>query len=121
MVAPSRKKSVVHHHHDHESTPTKSHHQRVKQSERKRTASISKEDGMEYNKRVRKLHKAFLQHGTEAHQEDKQNSGSNSDVELPLFDPDCDPENPKKLVFADISSAAFNIKNGVQTTPCVVR
>lgn len=123
MVAPSRKKSVVHHHNDHthESTPQKSHHHRVKQAERKRTASISKEDGMEYNKRVRKLHKAFLTHGAEVpnQQEDKQNSGSNSDAELPIFDPDCDPENPKKLVFADISAAAFNIKKGVQLTPCV--
>ncbi|CAL2031595.1 unnamed protein product [Caenorhabditis brenneri] len=125
MVAPARKKSVAHHHpqHDlsHESTPTKSHHHRVKNAERKRTASISKEDGMEYNKRVRKLHKAFLNQGDQiVREEEKQPaSGSSSDVELPLFDPDCDPENPKKLVFADISSAAFNIKNGVQLTPCV--
>ncbi|CAA88854.2 L-serine deaminase [Caenorhabditis elegans] len=121
MVAPSRKKSIIHHHdHSHESTPQKTHHHRVKQAERKRTASISKEDGMEYNKRVRKLHKAFLTHGAESpHVDDKQTSGSNSDTEAPLFDPDCDPENPKKLKFSDISSAAFNIKNGVQTTPCV--
>lgn len=55
----------------------------MKQAERKRTASISKEDGMEYNKRVRKLHKAFLTHGAESpHVGDKQTSGSNSDSEL---------------------------------------
>ncbi|CAI2340924.1 unnamed protein product [Caenorhabditis sp. 36 PRJEB53466] len=121
MVAPHRKKSVVHNHdHSHEHTPQKSHHARVKATERKRTASISNEDGMEYNKRVRKLHKTFLQQTDPTHQEEeRQNSGSNSDTELPILDPDCDPENPKKVTFSEISSAAFNIKNGVQRTPCV--
>ncbi|VDO19943.1 unnamed protein product [Heligmosomoides polygyrus] len=33
-------------------------------------------------------------------------------------DPDCDPDHPKKTTFSDISSAAFNIKNGVFRTPC---
>ncbi|KAK6056518.1 threonine ammonia-lyase [Cooperia oncophora] len=33
-------------------------------------------------------------------------------------DPDCDPDNPKKITFSDVSSAAFNIKSGVLRTPC---
>uniref|UniRef100_A0A1I7XNH2 Serine racemase n=1 Tax=Heterorhabditis bacteriophora TaxID=37862 RepID=A0A1I7XNH2_HETBA len=48
-------------------------------------------------------------------------SDSNSDdilSELPLVDPDCDPEHPRKVNFSDISSAAFNIKTGIQRTPC---
>ena len=74
---------------------------------------------MEYNKNVRKLHKTFLTQNEEVVQAN-QNSGSNSDTDLPIFDPECDPENPKKLVFSDISSAAFNIKNNLIVTPCVV-
>uniref|UniRef100_A0A8R1DXB8 L-serine deaminase n=1 Tax=Caenorhabditis japonica TaxID=281687 RepID=A0A8R1DXB8_CAEJA len=123
MVAPHRKKSVVHHNphdHSHDSTPQKNHHNRVKAAERKRTVSISKEDGIEYNKRLRKLHKEFLNQTEDGHDsEERPRSASNSDVELPILDPDCDPENPKKVTFSEISSAAFNIKNGVQRTPCV--
>lgn len=42
-------------------------------------------------------------------------------AELPILDPDCDPENPRKVAFSDISSAAFNLRNGIQITPCTVR
>lgn len=34
------------------------------------------------------------------------------------FDPYCDPANPKKLSFTQISSAAFNIREGILKTEC---
>ncbi len=43
------------------------------------------------------------------------------DGDAPLVDPECDPAHPKKVTFSDISSAAFNIKDGVIKTPCTVR
>uniref|UniRef100_A0A0K0DL08 Serine racemase n=1 Tax=Angiostrongylus cantonensis TaxID=6313 RepID=A0A0K0DL08_ANGCA len=39
-------------------------------------------------------------------------------VDVLPTDPDCDPDHPKKITFSDVSSAAFNIKNGVVRTPC---
>ncbi|XP_069944264.1 uncharacterized protein [Cherax quadricarinatus] len=35
-----------------------------------------------------------------------------------LFDPWCDPKNPKPITFQDVSAAAFKIKSGVMNTPC---
>lgn len=35
-----------------------------------------------------------------------------------LFDPWCDPKNPRMVQFQDISAAAFKIKSGVMMTPC---
>ena len=35
-----------------------------------------------------------------------------------LFDPMCDPANPKTIQFQDISAAAFKIKSGIMMTPC---
>lgn len=35
-----------------------------------------------------------------------------------LFDPMCDPANPKVVQFQDISAAAFKIKSGIMMTPC---
>ncbi|XP_053984762.1 L-threonine ammonia-lyase isoform X2 [Hylaeus volcanicus] len=37
----------------------------------------------------------------------------------PLVDPFCVEENPQKITFEDITSAAFKIKCGVVNTPCV--
>ena len=36
----------------------------------------------------------------------------------PLTDRFCDPANPKKIQFQDVSAAAYKIKSGVQRTPC---
>lgn len=36
-----------------------------------------------------------------------------------LYDKYCDPNNPIKLKFNDISAAAYRIKGGVEITPCV--
>lgn len=38
-----------------------------------------------------------------------------------LHDPFCDPKNPQKISFRDITSAAFLIKGGIEKTPCPVR
>jgi threonine dehydratase len=38
-----------------------------------------------------------------------------------LFDPYCDPENPKKISFNDVSAAAYRIKGKVENTPCGVK
>ena len=43
--------------------------------------------------------------------------------EKPLIestDPQCNPNNPIRVNFQDVTSAAFLIKNGVERTPCVV-
>ena len=37
-----------------------------------------------------------------------------------ILDPYCDPKNPQKISFHDITSAAFLIKDGVERTPCPV-
>ena len=37
-----------------------------------------------------------------------------------LIDPFCDPENPVKITFNDVSAAAYRIKGGVENTPCTV-
>lgn len=37
-----------------------------------------------------------------------------------LVDPICVEENPQKITFEDITSAAFKIKCGIANTPCVV-
>lgn len=36
------------------------------------------------------------------------------------MDPFCDPKNPLRIQFADISTAAFSIRDGVVRTPTVV-
>uniref|UniRef100_A0A0N4Z9M4 L-serine deaminase n=1 Tax=Parastrongyloides trichosuri TaxID=131310 RepID=A0A0N4Z9M4_PARTI len=36
----------------------------------------------------------------------------------PTVDPFCDPNNPKKVEFSEISTAAFNLKDGIMKTPC---
>ena len=38
----------------------------------------------------------------------------------PLVDKFCDPANPIKVLFQDVSAAAYKIKNGVMKTPCTV-
>uniref|UniRef100_A0AC34QVZ2 Tryptophan synthase beta chain-like PALP domain-containing protein n=2 Tax=Panagrolaimus sp. JU765 TaxID=591449 RepID=A0AC34QVZ2_9BILA len=35
-----------------------------------------------------------------------------------IFDPNCDPDNPRKLSFTEISSATYNIKDGILRTEC---
>jgi len=46
-------------------------------------------------------------------------SSSESEDEEVVEDPACDPNNPQKIFFEDITSAAFKIKNGVLMTPCM--
>lgn len=38
-----------------------------------------------------------------------------------LEDPACNPNNPQKITFQDITSAAFKIKSGIELTPCIVK
>ena len=37
-----------------------------------------------------------------------------------IIDPFCDPKNPRRITFDDVTSAAFLIKSGVERTPCPV-
>lgn len=37
-----------------------------------------------------------------------------------MVDPYCDPKNPVKITFNDVSSAAYRIKGGIDMTPCTV-
>lgn len=39
-------------------------------------------------------------------------------TESDLKDPQCDPENPIKVTFNDVSAAAYRIKAGIEMTPC---
>lgn len=41
-------------------------------------------------------------------------------TEEDLKDPFCDPANPKRVSFNDISAAAYRIKGGIEYTPCTV-
>ncbi|XP_048761123.1 L-threonine ammonia-lyase-like [Ostrea edulis] len=36
-----------------------------------------------------------------------------------ITDPFCDPENPKKILFQDVSAAAYKIKDGIHRSPCI--
>lgn len=37
-----------------------------------------------------------------------------------MIDPVCDPRHPHGIHFSDISTAAFNIRDGIVRTPCTV-
>ena len=41
--------------------------------------------------------------------------------EADKFDKFCDPKNPVRIQFNDISAAAYRIKGGVEYTPCNVK
>lgn len=49
-------------------------------------------------------------------------TSSTSDVDGPVYDttidPTCNPEKPVKINFSDISTAAFNVRDGIIHTPC---
>ncbi|KAK5967141.1 L-threonine dehydratase catabolic TdcB [Trichostrongylus colubriformis] len=114
--------------------------------ERKRTTS-DVNDGLEYNKKVRTINREFMEQaqlssptetannvdgheqngvGRNGHAQNGKKNGKRwltttdppSGEEILVKDPDCDPDHPKKITFSDVSSAAFNIKNGVVRTPC---
>lgn len=36
-----------------------------------------------------------------------------------LIDKHCDPENPIKVTFNDVSAAAYRIRAGIEMTPCI--
>lgn len=36
-----------------------------------------------------------------------------------IKDPFCDPDNPKKVTFQDVSAAAYKIKDGIHHSPCI--
>ena len=38
-----------------------------------------------------------------------------------IIDPFCDPKNPRRITFHEITSAAFLIQSGIEKTPCPVR
>lgn len=38
-----------------------------------------------------------------------------------MVDKYCDPKNPVRVTFNDVSSAAYRIKGGMDVTPCTVR
>ncbi|KAI1693607.1 pyridoxal-phosphate dependent enzyme domain-containing protein [Ditylenchus destructor] len=55
---------------------------------------------------------------------DGKSSSSSSDMSeiisaIEFVDPVCDPSNPRLIKFSDISTAAFNIRNGIARTPTV--
>ncbi|KAG8291468.1 hypothetical protein J6590_059639 [Homalodisca vitripennis] len=41
------------------------------------------------------------------------------DRKMSVIDPNCLPDRPQAVTFADVTSAAFKIKNGIINTPCV--
>lgn len=45
---------------------------------------------------------------------------NNDDDNVSIIDPNCGPENPYRVTFRDITSAAFLIKSGIECTPCTV-
>ncbi|EYC10004.1 hypothetical protein Y032_0058g2936 [Ancylostoma ceylanicum] len=94
-------------------------HQRVAKHERKRTTS-DVHDGIEYNKKIRKINKEFLEKVTPppSPSDATKSSDGGSEPDVLPTDPACDPDHPVKITFSDVSSAAFNIKNGVLRTPC---
>lgn len=49
---------------------------------------------------------------------DISDSDKNTDDEIE--DPFCNANNPLKITFQDVTSAAFMIRNGVELTPCPV-
>lgn len=52
--------------------------------------------------------------------ESDQNKLKLSEEEAEIVDPHCTAQNPYKVTFQDITSAAFLIKNGIEYTPCTV-
>lgn len=61
--------------------------------------------------------------GLAASSEEELSSTSAATPPPPLIayiDPACDPANPRRIQFADISTAAFNIRDGIVRTPTVV-
>lgn len=44
-----------------------------------------------------------------------------SSISETVQDPFCDANNPIVITFQDVCQAAFKIKGGIETTPCVVR
>jgi threonine dehydratase len=51
---------------------------------------------------------------------DGSNGNTFADVTRVIKDDWCDPDDPKTIVFQDISAAAFKIKNGIVRTECKV-
>uniref|UniRef100_A0A7I5E865 L-serine deaminase n=1 Tax=Haemonchus contortus TaxID=6289 RepID=A0A7I5E865_HAECO len=92
--------------------------QRIKTERRRTTSDVN--DGLEYNKKfqVRKISKEFLEQATMQNSDKKAPVDDVHEKEILPKDPDCDPDHPKKITFAEISSAAFNVKDGVIRTPC---
>ncbi|TMS33639.1 hypothetical protein L596_001358 [Steinernema carpocapsae] len=88
---------------------------RIGTHHRKRTTSDIN-DGHAYNKKVRKIHEI----ATIAEEPISESSDSNKSLteEVPLLDPYCNPEQPVKIQFSDISTAAFNIRGGIERTAC---
>ncbi|RCN31781.1 hypothetical protein ANCCAN_22429 [Ancylostoma caninum] len=70
--------------------------------------------------KIRKINKEFLEKVTPPPSPSDATKGSDggSEPDVVPTDPACDPDHPKKITFSDVSSAAFNIKNGVLRTPC---
>ncbi|PAV57126.1 hypothetical protein WR25_26149 isoform B [Diploscapter pachys] len=103
--------------HAHTAAPPSEHLTRkakLMAQERRRTTSDAN-DGHEYNKKIRKLHSEMEKKKKEG---DDHSDTTSENGDAPLIDPECDPAHPKKVTFSDISSAAFNIKDGIIKTPC---
>lgn len=47
-------------------------------------------------------------------------SDSETNIDDEIEDPFCNENNPLKITFQDVTSAAFMIRNGVELTPCPV-
>ncbi|EYC10005.1 hypothetical protein Y032_0058g2936 [Ancylostoma ceylanicum] len=70
--------------------------------------------------KIRKINKEFLEKVTPppSPSDATKSSDGGSEPDVLPTDPACDPDHPVKITFSDVSSAAFNIKNGVLRTPC---
>lgn len=45
---------------------------------------------------------------------------TSNEADVNIVDPNCVAENPYRVTFQDITSAAFLIKSGIECTPCTV-
>lgn len=55
-----------------------------------------------------------------SHSEECERPPVQAEVPEALIDPHCDPNNPQRISFHDVTSAAFLIKDDVERTPCPV-
>ncbi|KHN80158.1 L-threonine dehydratase catabolic TdcB [Toxocara canis] len=83
----------------------------------RRRSTCDPTDSLAYDEKVRNIQALSLETDEILRQEAIRDA-TPSPEEVELIDPMCDPSNPRKIQFADISAAAYNIRGGVAVTPC---